>query len=205
MALQRHFDDARPPAPNDPLLKEKTMSDMNDTASFRDYIVQRRATADVAADPAVCALAALAMSGVLPARPSWRVLKSYIEAQAPEQVPGAKRVWDEYFRSTISVHDRHDDDRRVHLALHEWSGQGGFDCLICGPFGGPPTSLPLDDDLMAHDDVDEIAIGDLGRVVLLGAHSIAVCRRCSAISTDQVINAAIARALDDAEPVPASF
>ena len=132
------------------------------------------------------------------------MLKSYIEAQAPEQVPGAKRVWDEYLRSTISVHDRHVDDRRVHFALHEWSGQGGFDCLICGPFGDPPTGL-LDDDLMAHDDVDEIAIGDLGRVVLLGAHAIAVCCRCSAISTDQVINAAIACALDDAEPDPASF
>ena len=57
------------------------MSDMNDTiigrtGSFRDYIVQRRATADDAADPAVCAFAALAMSGIMPARLPWGVLKA---------------------------------------------------------------------------------------------------------------------------------
>src|SRR5262245_46615371 len=100
------------------------MSD-NQTVSFRDYILQRRATADGAADPAVCALAALAMSGAIPARLPWRELKSYIEAQAPEHVPAAKQVWEDFVRSTVTIHDRDDADPRVRSALREFNNEGG--------------------------------------------------------------------------------
>ena len=182
--------------------------------SFTDYIMNRRATPEGAADPAVCFLADAAVSRALPADLSWRDLRACVESRAPEHAPAARRVWDDFLRASVSVHPVQDGDPRVREARRDWRNEDTFACVTC------ERRHHADDEALTaagetlfdamgrqlHEDEPDLTLNDADREVLCAVgEPFGVCKRCSIYTDEQVIEArmALQRRYDDGVLVPA--